>query len=128
MLDTQLRVRVPARIEQDEDRLDVVLGGDRQKGVDALLETFRVLFPQLVMQEDAHGVHADAFGIAQFGVDFLRVEAARFPHLELVDGVLGGEVAADQPTLMAVPGIGLLGAPARGVGVCGGGKALEGSG
>ena len=38
----------------------LVPGGDRQELVDALAESLGVLLPELVVQEHAHGVHADA--------------------------------------------------------------------
>ena len=45
---------------------------DGEKGVDALLEAVGVLLPEEVVEEDAHGVHADGFGPAEFAVDALR--------------------------------------------------------
>jgi hypothetical protein len=47
-------------------------------------------------------------GPAEFLVDLRGIEGVRLPHLELVDGVGGNVVAAHQPALRRVPGIGLL--------------------
>ena len=113
MLRAELRVGIPAGIEEHEDGLDVVLGGDGEEGVEALLEAFGVLLPELVLQEDAHGVHADGLRHAEFFVVELRVEGGGLKHFELVDGVGGNVVGADQPGLLRVPGVGLFGGPAR---------------
>ena len=87
-------------------------GGDREKLVDPLLEAFRVLLPQQIVQEDAHGVHAQAFGPAEFLVDLLRIEGVRLPHLQLVDGAGRNVVRAHQPRLLLIPGVGLFFGPA----------------
>ena len=64
-----------------------------KKLVDALLEALWILLPQQIVQEDAHGVHAQRFRPAQFLVDLLRIERVRLPHLQFVDGG-GGNVVA----------------------------------
>ena len=87
---------------------------DCEEGVDALAEAGGVLLPEEIVEEDAHGVHADGFGPAEFGIDALWIEGVRLPHLELVDGVGGDVVAADEPGLLGVPGIGLVFSPAFG--------------
>ncbi len=114
MLDAQLRIGIPARIEQHKDRFDVVLGGDIEEDVDALFKAVWILRIKLVVKEDAHGVHANAFGEAQFLVDLSRIEAVLFPHLKLIDGVGGNIVAADKPALLAVPRLGFFRRPALG--------------
>ena len=66
------------------------------------------------MQEDADGVEAELVrGPAEFAVDRGRVEGVGLPHFQLVDGGAGDKVAADQPGLLGVPKVGLLGGPAR---------------
>ncbi len=81
-------------------RADVVLRGDGEKGVDALLEAFGILLPKLVVEEDAHGVHADGLRPAQLLVDLLRVKGIGLPHFQLVDGAAVDVVAADEPWLL----------------------------
>src|SRR6185436_19371744 len=55
-------------------------------------------------------------GPAELHVDLRGVEGVRLPHLELVDGVGGNVVAAHQPALVRIPGVGFFGRPALGVG------------
>jgi hypothetical protein len=62
--------------------------------MDALLEAGGVLRPQQVVQEDAHGVHAQTRGPAEFEVDALGVEGLGLPHGQLVDGRSRHEVGA----------------------------------
>ena len=80
-----------------------MLGGELQKGVDALLITLGILLPDQVVEEDAHGVHADVLSPAELAIDLRRVEAIALPHFNLIDCVLGDVVAADEPGLGAVP-------------------------
>ena len=112
MLRAELGVRVPAGVEEDKDGADVMACGDGQKSVDALREAFRVLLPEQVVQEDAHGVHADGFGPAEFAIDGGGVEGVGLPHFQLVDGGGGKEVGAHRPGLLGVPGVGLGFGPA----------------
>lgn len=68
------------------------------------------------MEEYAHGIHADSLGEAEFFVDGQGVEGVCLPHFQLVDGGGGGEVGADEPGLVGVPGSGLRGGPDLGEG------------
>ena len=90
----------------------MVLGGDLEELVNALLEALRILLPQQIVQEDAHGVHAQRFRPAQFLVDLLRIEGLCLPHLQFVDRAGGNVVGAHQPGLLLIPGVGLLLGPA----------------
>ncbi len=54
------------------------------------------------------------FGPAELGVDAPGVESIGLPHFELVNGVGGNVVAADEPGLMRVPVVGLGFSPALG--------------
>jgi len=45
MLTAQVRARVPDRIEQDEQGLDVMAVGDRQIRIDTLRKPARILLP-----------------------------------------------------------------------------------
>jgi hypothetical protein len=83
-----------------------------QESVDALPEARRILLPEQVVQEDAHGIHAHRFRPAEFPVDLDRIEGRFLPHLQLVDRRLGHVIAANQPWLSRVPGIGPLLRPA----------------
>ena len=47
-----------------------------------------------IVQEDAHGVHAETLRPAELDIYPLWVEGGGLPHLELVDGVGGDVVAA----------------------------------
>ena len=54
------------------------------------------------------------------------IEGVGLPHFELVDGVGGDVVAADEPGLMRVPGVGLGFGPALArLGECGEGEKYE---
>lgn len=79
------------------------------------LKTHRILLPEQVVQEDAHGIHAHRFRPAEFLVDLDRIEGRRLPHLQLIDRRRGHVIAADQPWLLRVPGIRLLLRPAGGL-------------
>jgi len=89
----------------------VVPGGDGQELIDALLETWGVLLPQKIVQKDAHGVHTQSFGPAQFLIDLLRIEAVSLPHLQFVNGGVRNVVCAHQPGLLLIPGVGLVFGP-----------------
>ena len=71
MLQSEFRLRVPARIEQHKQRLDVVSRSDRKKLIHALLESLRIFLPYQIVQEDSHGIHADVFRPAKFLVDLV---------------------------------------------------------
>ncbi len=86
---------------------------NRQKLVDALLKSGCILFPEQIMQKDAHGIHPHAFGPSEFPVDLFRIERRRLPHLQLIDRVFGNVVAAHQPGLLRVPIVCPLLRPAR---------------
>src|SRR3954467_785375 len=87
-------------------------GSDAEKSIQALHETFGVLLPKLILQENAHGVHADRLTQPQFSVIDGRIEGGGLEHLKLVDSVRGNVVCADKPRLASVPGIGRVFSPA----------------
>src|SRR4051794_13152257 len=89
-----------------------MLGGNCKHRVDSLGEAGCVLLPQQIMQEDSHGVHAKRLGPTQLFVDLLWIERCRLPHLQFIDGSSGDVIAAHQPWLLAIPGVGLLFGPA----------------
>ena len=76
MLRAQLRIRVPARIEEHQQRPDVMLRRNRQKGIQPLSESLRILLPKLVLQKHPHRVHADPFGQPQLLIDQLGLNVA----------------------------------------------------
>src|SRR2546429_5682980 len=76
---------------------------NRQKLVDALLETISVLLPEQVMQEDAHRVHAEGFGPAKFLVDLFRIKSRLLPHFQLIDRRARNVIAPNKPRLLCVP-------------------------
>jgi len=110
-LRTQFRVRIPAGIEEHQHGPDAVFLRDDEELFETLLETLRILLPEFVVQEHAHGVHADCLRPAELLVDLRRVEGVGLPHLELVDGVGRNVVAAHEPALVCVPAVGLLHRP-----------------
>src|ERR1700728_927326 len=114
MLRAEFWTGIPAGIEEDKDRADVVFRAEAEEDVDALAEAVRILLPEQVVKKDTHGVHADVFGPAELEVDALRVKGIGLPHFELIDGVVRQVVAADRPRLLGIPGIGLFFAPACG--------------
>src|SRR5262245_39577462 len=63
------------------------------------------------MQENTDAIEAYLFRPTQFPIDGRRIPGFSLPHFELVDGGAGAEVAADEPGLFGVPGIGLRGGP-----------------
>ncbi len=123
MLRTEVRIGLPAGVEEDQQGFDVVLRGDGEEGVETPFEALGILLPELVLQEDAHGVHADALGHAELFVVQTRVEGGCLKHLELVDGVGRDVVGANEPGLLLIPGVGLCLGPAmlRSIG-CGCGR------
>ncbi len=120
MLGAEVGVGLPAGVEEYQKRLDMVLCCDGEEGVESFGEALGVLLPELILQEDAHGVHADGFGEGQLLVVELRVEGGGLKHLELVDGVGGDEVRAYEPGLLCVPGVGGLLGPSLWLVLCGG--------
>lgn len=114
MLGTEMRVRFPAGIEEHKDGADMMTGGDSKESIEAADESFGILLPELVLQEDAHGVHADGLGKAEFTVIDCRVEGGGLKHLELVDGVGGNIIGSNEPGLAGVPGVGGVLGPAAG--------------
>ena len=46
----------------------------------------------------------EAFGPAEFFIDFGGIERIGLPHFELVDGIGRDEIAADNPGLASIPG------------------------
>ena len=115
MLQSEFRLRVPARIEQHKQRLDVVSRGDRKKLINALLESLGIFLPHKVVQEDSHRIHPDFFRPAQLLVDLRCIEALSLPHLQLIDGIVRNVIAAHQPWLLLIPGGRFLSAPGRGL-------------
>ena len=112
VLRSKLRIGVPARVEQDKDRTDMMARRDGQERIDPLCKSLRVLLPKQVVKEDAHGVHADAFGPPEFAVNCGRIKRVGLPHLQFVDGGGRQKVRAHRPRLPCIPRIGLRLAPA----------------
>ena len=111
----EMRVGIPARIEEHEQRFDPMLRRDVEELIDPRLVPFGILLPWQVMQEHPHRRHTEPFGPAELLVDRVRIERVGLPHLELIDRGGWNVVAADQPWLPRIPLIGLrLGPPARG--------------
>src|SRR5215469_7365631 len=115
-LRTEFGPRVPARVEEHEKRTDVVTRGDGKKLIESLTETGGILLPEQIMQEHPHGIHAKAFGPAEFFLDLIWVKGAGLPHLQLVDRGLRDVVTADKPRLTSVPIVSFLFGPTGGLG------------
>ncbi len=110
----ELGARVPHAVEEDNHHADAVLVGDGEKLVDAIEQPLRVLLPEQIVQKDTDRVEAQTLGEGEFLVDGVEIEGFRLPHLQLVDGGAGDEVAPDEPGLVGVPVVGLLLGPAPG--------------
>jgi len=106
MLTPQPGQRIPTGVEQHEKWFDSMARRDADKLRKTCLEAARILSPQLIVQKDSDRVEPMEPGPAQFHVDAPGIVGTRLKHLELIDGVGGGEVCADGPTLRSVPTVG----------------------
>ena len=70
-------MRVPAGVEQDEERLDAVAGRDRDELRKAAGEALPVLGPQQIVEKHPHGVEPDLPSHAQLAVDAPGLIGAR---------------------------------------------------
>src|SRR5271165_1360578 len=100
MLRAKLGTRIPAGVKEHKHGPNVVARCDGEECVDALTECLRILFPNEVMQEDAHSVHADGLGPAQLAVNRCGVEGISLPHFKLIDGGGWKEVGSYRPGLL----------------------------
>ena len=89
----------------------MVLRGNGEEYVDAFLESSGVL-PKQIVKEDPHGGHAEALRPTQFSIDAFGSKSCGLPHFEFVDGIGGKIVAAHEPRLLGVPGVGGFSGPA----------------
>src|ERR1700683_4448523 len=106
---SETRIRIPDGIEEDEERADIMLRGNLKESVHAFLEAFWILLPEEIVEEDAHGVHAERFGPAKLEINASGIEGVRLPHFDIVDRRGGNVIAADQPGLAGAPiGCGLF--------------------
>lgn len=110
-LPTRSGERVPAGVEQDKERFDVVSRRDGDELREPGLETGRVLGPQQVVEEDSHGVEPVKPRKAQLVVDAPGIVCAWLEHLELVDGVRGDVVCTDEPAVRLIPAMCAVGRP-----------------
>ena len=108
-------VRIPAGIEQDEQRLDAVMRCDVDELGEAELKALPILNPQLIVKEHPHRVEPDQSSHPKLLVDEARVVRAGLEHLQLVDGVRRDEVGADEPILTPVPPVCAIRRPAAGL-------------
>src|ERR1700682_3001338 len=115
VLRAELRIGVPAGIEENQEWFDAMLCRNTEKCIDTMTETCWVLLPRQIVEEYAHGVEAKRFGPPTFGIYALGIKCVRLPHLQLVDCVCSNIVAADKPRLPAVPIIGTFFSPALGL-------------
>ena len=105
-------VGVPDGVKEDEHGTDVVFGAEGEEVLEAASEAGAVLLPEKVMEEDAEGVHAGGFGEGELSVVEGGVPGGGLEHLQLVNGVGGDVVGAQEPGLPGVPGVGLVFCPA----------------
>jgi hypothetical protein len=105
---------MPARVEDHDQHADLVPLRERQKAVDPLRKTFRVLLPEQVVKKDAHAVEAKRLRVAELAIDRRLVPRVRLPHLELIDRGARQEIAPPQPTVLLEPGIRFLRGPPAG--------------
>ena len=109
-----MRQGIPAGIKKNKQRANVVLRGNSQELVNALLETVGVLLPEQIVQKNAHGVHAQRFGPTQFLVDLVRIKRRVLPHFQFIDGGARDVIAPDKPRLLRIPVVRLFLGPANG--------------
>ena len=102
-LGTQLRVIMPAVVKKNKDGLDPMLIGCCQKLINALLESLGILMPYQIVEVDSHGIQPKIGSPAKFAIDAFQVKTLLLPHLQLVDGSTGNEVASPGPSLFLVP-------------------------
>src|SRR5258708_8543224 len=105
---TEFGIGIPAGIEQNENRADLVLIRNLKKYLHAFAESCRILLPKKVVKKNAHGIQADRLGPAELQVNAFRIERVRLPHFEFVDGRRGNVIAAHKPGLFGVPVRGLF--------------------
>jgi len=111
VLGTEMRIGLPAGVEEHKDGTDMMASGDREEGIEAADEAFGVLLPELVLQKDPHGVHADGFGQTKLTVVERGIKGCRLKHLELINCVGRDVVCADDPWLAGVPCVGSIFGP-----------------
>jgi hypothetical protein len=87
VLPAKLGVRVPTRIEEDEQRFDAVARRDVDKLRKSRLEATLILGPELVVQKHPDTVESIKPRPAEFGIDARGIEGVALKHLELIDGV-----------------------------------------
>ncbi len=101
----RLRERVPNAVKNNEHDADIVFVGHAEELIHAIDESFWILFPGEVMQENANAGEAEALCKTEFAIDGFRVPCFSLPHLELVDGSAWGEVAPDEQGLVGIPAV-----------------------
>ncbi len=79
--------------------------------VDPLQEPFRIFLIRDVVQVHANHVESEPFGVPEFAIDRVGVEGVGLPHLQLVDGRAGDEIASDRPGTIHIPRIDPLDTP-----------------
>ena len=107
VLFSELGSRIPAGIEQHQHGTNFVFGTYVEELIQAFFESLGILLPEQIMQEDPHGVHAEALRPAQFLIDPFEVERLRLPHFQLIDRGSGREIGPDEPGLLFPPIVGL---------------------
>ena len=91
-------------------------GRDRDELGKTAGEALAILGPEQIVEKHPHGVEADLPSHAQLAIDAAGLIGARLKHLELIDGVRGDVVRADEPTLRLIPGVGAIDRPPAGIG------------
>src|SRR5207248_11468536 len=107
-----MRQGIPAGIKKNKQRANVVLRGNSQELVNALLETVGVLLPEQIVQKNAHCVHAQRFGPTQFLVDFVRIKRSILPHFQFIYGGAWDVIAPYIPLLLRISTVSIFLGPA----------------
>ena len=102
MLRAELWIRIPAAVEQHQQRLDTCASRRwSRNSIDPPFEAGGILLPKLIMQEHAHRVHADPLGPSRArGRCACRIPSLGLPHLQLIDRG-GRECSWNQPAMAA---------------------------
>ena len=97
------RLGVPAVVEEDEEGLDMMLVGDGEVLIYVLFERLGFVLPNYATEIDAHEVESQLLCPTQFTVDGGSIKGGRLPHLDLVDGCTGLEIASRTIGMRCIP-------------------------
>ncbi len=104
-------IRIPAIIEENKQRPNLVLRSNLQKRRHPLLKSFRVSLISQIMEINPNRVHPNPFRPSQLPINRPRIPTLRLPHLQLVDRSRRQKVSPDNPRLLRLPLVSLFSCP-----------------